>query len=129
MNGSEVLLDTNIVSAALEQETAVVSRLAAVTVIIPNVVLGELYYGAYVSTRIENNLHRIEALLEDFSVLTSDEETARQYGMVRARLKRKGRPIPENDVWIAALALQYNLTLVTRDKHFAEVDGLTIESW
>lgn len=129
MNGSEVLLDTNMVSAALEQETAVVSRLAAVTVIIPNVVLGELYYGAYASTRIENNLQRIEALLEDFSVLTSDEETARQYGMVRAGLKRKGRPIPENDVWIAALALQYNLTLVTRDKHFAEVDGLTIESW
>lgn len=129
MNGSEVLLDTNIVSAALEQETEVVSRLTAVTVIIPNVVVGELYYGAYASTRIENNLQRIEALLEDFSVLTSDEETARQYGLVRAGLKRKGRPIPENDVWIAALALQYNLTLVTRDKHFAEVDGLTIESW
>jgi tRNA(fMet)-specific endonuclease VapC len=129
MNGNEVMLDTNIVSAAVEQETAVLNKLAAVTAIIPIIVLGELYYGAYASTRVESNLQRVEALLEDFSVLVCDEDTARQYGVIRARLKKKGRPIPENDVWIAALASQHDLPLVTRDKHFAEVDGLTIESW
>jgi tRNA(fMet)-specific endonuclease VapC len=129
MNGNEVMLDTNIVSAAIDQEPAVLVKLADVSAVIPITVLGELYYGVYASSRVESNLQRTEKLLEDFTVLSCDEETARQYGIVRARLKKKGRPIPENDVWIAALSLQHNLTLITRDKHYAEVTGLTVESW
>jgi len=48
---------------------------------------------------------------------------------VKNALLAKGRPIPENDVWIAALARQHDLVLVTRDEHFAEVDGLTLARW
>lgn len=129
MNGNEVMLDTNIVSAALDQEAPILAKLAAAVAFIPNIVLGELYYGAYASTRVESNLERIDSLLENYSVVVCDEDTARQYGMIRADLKKKGRPIPENDVWIAALAIQHGLTLVTRDKHFAEVDSLAIERW
>jgi len=49
--------------------------------------------------------------------------------MVRDRLRLKGRPIPENDIWIAAVALQHGLPLATRDDHFNEVDGLRVENW
>ncbi|MEM7184769.1 MAG: PIN domain-containing protein [Spirochaetota bacterium] len=48
---------------------------------------------------------------------------------MKAELKKKGKPIPENDIWIAALAIQYTATLVTKDKHFKNIDGLQIESW
>jgi tRNA(fMet)-specific endonuclease VapC len=56
-------------------------------------------------------------------------ETARQYGLIRADLAQKGRPIPDNDVWIAAIAIEYNLVLVTRDTHFENIDKLSIERW
>jgi tRNA(fMet)-specific endonuclease VapC len=62
-------------------------------------------------------------------VLVCDVETARHYGRVRNELRRKGRPIPENDIWIAATARQHDLILVTRDPHFDEVEGLPIEAW
>jgi tRNA(fMet)-specific endonuclease VapC len=129
MNGSEVMLDTNIVSAAIDQESGVLSSLVGVSAIVPTIVLGELYYGVYASSRIESNLQRMETLLAGFEILPCDEDTARHYGIIRAQLKRKGRPIPENDVWIAALALQHNLLLITRDQHFAAVDGLTVSAW
>ena len=129
MNGSEVMLDTNIVSAAIDQESGVLSSLVGVSAIVPTIVLGELYYGVYASSRIESNLQRMETLLAGFEILPCDEDTARHYGIIRAQLKKKGRPIPENDVWIAALALQHNLLLITRDQHFAVVDGLTVSAW
>jgi len=55
--------------------------------------------------------------------------TAQQYGDIKNQLRAKGRPIPENDIWIAAIAMQYQLTLVARDGHFHEVDGLQVEAW
>jgi tRNA(fMet)-specific endonuclease VapC len=61
--------------------------------------------------------------------LLCDTETARRYGEVKNKLKLKGRPLPENDVWIAALALQHDLTLVTRDAHFQEVESLKTAAW
>jgi len=51
------------------------------------------------------------------------------YGRVKNELHRKGTPIPENDVWIAALALQHGLAVATRDRHFDAVDGLCVEAW
>ena len=51
------------------------------------------------------------------------------YGVIKQALREKGRPIPENDIWIAAIAQQYGLTLVTRDDHFTAIDGLTLEKW
>jgi tRNA(fMet)-specific endonuclease VapC len=62
-------------------------------------------------------------------VLDADSETDRYYGRILALLYKKGRPIPTNDVWIAATALQHNLTLITRDNHFAEIAKLKIKEW
>ncbi|MEK7312207.1 MAG: type II toxin-antitoxin system VapC family toxin, partial [Chloroflexota bacterium] len=93
------------------------------------IVLGELYYGALKSSRAKENLERIADLVASADILDCDSRTARLFGEVKDRLRQKGRPIPENDIWIAAMALQYDLTLVSRDAHFSEVEKLKLESW
>lgn len=58
------------------------------------------------------------------AIRSIDSETTQQYGLIKATLKKKGRPIPENDIWIASLTVQYKLKLVMRNKHFNYIDGL-----
>jgi tRNA(fMet)-specific endonuclease VapC len=124
------LLDTNIVIALFAQDSAVVEHLdEAEEVFIPSIVLGELYFGARKSRRVKENSARIDEFAVSNVVLGCDTETARYYGEIKNALREKGRPIPENDVWIAAIALQYDLTLISRDAHFGEIDHLKVESW
>jgi len=124
------LLDTNIVIALFADEAIVKGNLAqANEVFIPSIVIGELYYGAQKSGRIESNLARVDELVEGSTILVCDAKTARQYSEVKNNLRLKGRPLPENDVWIAAVALQHNLTVVTRDAHFQEVKNLRTITW
>lgn len=124
------LLDTNIIIALFASDTSVMRNLTqANEVFIPSIALGELHYGARKSGRLQENLGRIEELVTNSTIIECDAETARQYGDVKNRLRLKGRPLPENDVWIAALALQYGLTLVTRDAHFQEVEDLQTVAW
>jgi tRNA(fMet)-specific endonuclease VapC len=126
----KVLLDTNIVIALFADEASVKQQLAIVgEIFIPSIVLGELYYGARKSARAEQNIARIDEFAAGNTVLLCDTTTARQYGVIKAQLRVKGKPIPENDIWIAAIAEQHQLTLVTRDSHFHHVDGLVIEQW
>ena len=58
-----------------------------------------------------------------------DEAAARVYGNIKSILRKKGTPIPENDIWIAALAQRNELIIVTRDKHFKQIESITIENW
>jgi tRNA(fMet)-specific endonuclease VapC len=129
MSGS-FLLDTNIAIAFLENEAAVVHQVdEADRVYLVSVVVGELSYGAQKSGRPRANLARIEALASRLPVLACDVEVAWRYGEIKRGLRDKGRPIPENDIWIAAAAIEHNLTLVTRDGHFAEIAGLSTQAW
>lgn len=124
------LLDTNIVIAMFADEPSFRERLESNPMLfIPSIVLGELYYGAMASSRKEENLRKVNDLARVFVVLNCDARTARRFGEVKNGLRQKGRPIPENDVWIAALTLDHNLTLVSRDSHFEAIDGLFLESW
>ena len=124
------LLDTNLVIALFSGEPAVVDHLdRAEEIFLPSIVLGELSFGARKSSRTQENLARIDEFSWQVVVLNCDAETARHYGTIKNALRIKGRPIPDNDIWIAAVAQQYHLTLVTRDTHFAEVDDLSIEAW
>ena len=130
MTGSRILLDTNIISAWLKGETAIADKInQSLEVYIPIQVLGELYFGAQYSTQLELNLRNIQKLANNYTVLNTDRETAIIYGVIKAALKKKGRPIPENDIWIASIAQQYQLILITRDKHFNEINSLEIENW
>jgi tRNA(fMet)-specific endonuclease VapC len=125
-----VLLDTNILIALLAAERPVVERVrAADAVYVPVVALGELHYGARKSGRVAENVERIAAFAKAAAVLVSDAETAARYGDVKAALRALGKPIPENDLWIAAVARQHGLVLVSRDEHFRDVPGLEIERW
>ena len=123
------LLDTNIVIAIFAAEPAILERVATVDeVFVPAITLGELYYGARKSTRFEANINRIDAFAATMAILGCDEATARQYGRIKDDLRAKGRPIPENDIWIAAVATQHGLTVVSRDDHFVNI-ALPVEVW
>ena len=123
------LLDTNIIVCLLNGEPTVLDALSRLgNVAIPTTVLGELYFGAMRSSLPEKNVARLEELAGHTPVISCDAETAREYGRIKSQLLGIGRPIPENDIWIAALALQHNATLVTRDGHFANVSNLKHES-
>lgn len=98
-------------------------------VFIPCIALGELFFGAHKSGREQGNLSRINDFAANSIVLVCDQEAARRYGEIKNGLRTKGRPIPENDIWIAAIAFQYELTLVTRDTHYGEIENLTSASW
>lgn len=126
-----LLLDTNIVIAVLKQEEAALAGLeeAAGSLFVSVITLGELRFGALKSGRVEENLQRVEDFAKESNILSCDEETSRHYGKVKDGLRRKGRPIPENGVWISATALQRGLVLVTRDSHFEHVEGLRGEWW
>ncbi len=129
MNGS-VLLDTNIVIALFANDQAVIQKLARTDeVFVSSIVLGELYFGAHNSSRAEENTARLDAFVQNSSVLRCDNLTAKFYGQIKRQLKLSGTPIPENDIWIAAVALQFELVLATRDRHFGLVEGLDLEHW
>jgi len=129
MNGKH-LLDTNIVIALFANDSAVKENLAkADEVFVPSIAVGELCFGARKSARVEENLKRIDEFVANSVVLGCDAETARRYGEIKNALRVKGHPIPENDIWIAAIALQHNLTLATRDTHFGEIEKLAVTTW
>ncbi len=71
----------------------------------------------------------MEAFADDCAVRPCGRATARRYAAIKNELRRQGRPIPENDLWIAATALEHGLLLVTRDEHFQHIGGLEIERW
>ena len=124
------LLDTNIVIGLLGGDSAIGGCVVAAThVYLPSIVLGELYYGAHKSQRPSENVARIDALARAAAVLGCDDLTAAKYGQLKAALRKRGTPIPENDLWIAALAVQHDLALVTRDSHFQMVPEVTTETW
>ena len=124
------LLDTNIIIALFADETTIKNNIAqADEVFIPSIAIGELYYGARKSVRTQENLTKIDELVAIIRVLGCDAATAQQYGEVKNKLRLQGRPLPENDIWIAALALQHDLIVVTRDAHFQEVENLQLVAW
>jgi tRNA(fMet)-specific endonuclease VapC len=125
----KILLDTNVIIAFFAGEKTVSQHFTEAEVLVSSTVLGELYYGAHKSSHAPANLSRIEQFAAAVQVLSCDEVTAQHYGQIKDRLRIKGRPTPENDIWIAAIAQQYRLPLATRDEHFREVDGLALENW
>ena len=125
-----MILDTNALSAFVDGDGAVgeaMSRQARAC--IPVVVLGEFRYGISQSRQRAAYEAWLESELPGFEILTVTEETAIAYAALRVALKRSGRPIPANDAWIAALALQHRLPLLTRDRHFDAVPELQRASW
>ncbi len=112
MIGNKLLLDTNIVIELFRGNPAITALLdAQEKVFIPTAVLGELYLGAYRSANVTKKLQEINNFLERCIVLYADATTADRYAVIKTALLNKGNPIPENDIWIAATAMHYELPL------------------
>lgn len=121
----KLILDTNVVIALIEGDSTVATLVRDCReVFMPSVVLGERYYGAFRSSRVKENIERIDSLRKDRVIIGCDHQTAERYGMIKSALRMKGRPLPENDNWIAAVALQHDIVRVSRDQHFREIEGL-----
>lgn len=124
MTGNSLLLDTSVVirhfrAAAYTDRFAQYEQLY-----LPQQALGELYFGAYRSQYPEKHLSQIDRFLQAAEVLSPDHDTSRHYGEIAAHLARSGTPIPQNDIWIASLAVQWGLLLATNDHHFSHIEGL-----
>lgn len=130
MSGSNVLLDTNIIFALLKGDVSIADKIdSSSQVYLSAIVIGELFYGAQYSIQIEKNIKNINKLKSTYKVLNIDDETSSIYGKIKAVLRKNGTPIPENDIWIAATAIQHKLDLSTRDKHFEQIDDLNLLAW
>src|ERR1700694_1519921 len=125
------LLDTTIVVDHLRGKSpALDERFKEITTLyLPVTALGELLYGAYKSAFEAKSLRQIEDFIQLCAILGPDERTAHYYGRISADLARLGKLIPQNDIWIAAIAREHKLPLATRDKHFSFVSGLTLLDW
>lgn len=124
----KVLVDTNVVIALFAGDpdaSSYLEKCSELFLCVP--VLGELWYGALASTRVKENLQRVEGFAKTVMVLGCDPGTTICYGEMKFALRKKGRPIPDNDMWIAAVAQQHRLKLVSRDSHFTHIDGLDVE--
>jgi tRNA(fMet)-specific endonuclease VapC len=125
-----VLLDTSAYSALWRGHQPVLDVMRrSQTVAVSPVVLGELYSGFRAGNRWAENTAQLTQFLSKPSVrvLNITEETALRYAEVDVYLRKKGRPIPRNDVWIAAVALEHGLQLLTLDGHFREIPLLLIQ--
>ena len=125
-----MILDTNALSAAADNDARVISLLArSEQMAIPVIVLGEYRHGIAQSRNRASYESWLEDLIEDCLVLDVNEPTTRYYAEINVELKRIGRPIPTNDIWIAALCRQHSLPLLSRDRHFDVIMGNERIDW
>jgi tRNA(fMet)-specific endonuclease VapC len=125
-----VILDTNALSAFVGGDAAVGALLRQqARACVPVIVLGEFRYGIAQSRHRAAYEQWLQSQLRHFEVLTVTDPTATSYATLRVTLKRQGTPIPANDAWIAALALQHGLPVLSRDQHFDSVPRLTRRGW
>jgi predicted nucleic acid-binding protein len=125
-----MIVDTNALSAAADDDPAVIAILARTgQMAIPVIVLGEFRYGIAQSRHCATYENWLAGLIRDCSVLDINEPTTQHYAEIVIDLRRKGKPIPTNDLWIAALCRQHSLPLLSRDHHFDQVTGLKRIGW
>ena len=124
MSGDSLALDTSVAIAVLAGQAGTLLSQPPNEFLLPVPVIGELRYGALNSRRSVKNLAEAERLVGRCRVLDITAMTATVYARLRLGLKEKGKPIPENDLRIAALCAEHHVPLVTLDRHFDAVDGL-----
>ena len=125
-----MILDTNALSAFVDGEPGIGAILGSKhRAAIPVIVLGEFRYGIMGSRHRKTYEEWLNAHLRHFDILAIAAETTVPYAALRATLKRLGRPIPANDAWIAALAVQYRLPILSRDEHFDDLPGVQRIGW
>ena len=129
MNG-KYILDTNIIIGLFANDPIIIKNAEhANQLYTTSIVIGELFYGAYNSKHKKANIQKIQELCSNIEVLLCDVNTSKIYGEIKYQIKIKGKPILENDIWIAALSIQHKIPLISKDNHFRQIDGLTLQDW
>ena len=129
------LFDTNVVIDIFHQTPDIMQKAHQLqaqqdTYVISSTIVGELSFGAlHARHGKEQALQQVGNFLQVTPVLACDKETGQIYGEIKEMLSAKGQMIPENDIWIAAVARQHRVTLATRDAHFTNIIGLLCEQW
>ena len=124
-----VLIDTNIYAAFVKEKPEVIAKLRqAEHIYLSTIVIGEIISGFRNGTRFEENRQKLESFVMNpyVSILDVTVTTADRFGRIFAQLRRRGTPIPTNDIWIAAHAFESGAELLTLDRHFFNVDGLVL---
>ena len=126
----DVLLDTSVVVRYFRKDAAIHQQLQNfANLCLPLTALGELHCGAHLSANPTKTLAEIGSFLAAVTLLPTTIATAERYGRIRAALARAGTPIPENDIWIAAIAQEHGLPLAAHDQHFNQIAGLQVFQW
>lgn len=124
-----LLIDTSAYSVFLHGHPQVVEEVArAQEIYLSPIVLGELLSGFRKGNRYAANLDALRSFLSSprVDVVAIDDETANRYGLIKDELRRKGQPIPTNDTWIAASAMEHGLRLLTLDTHFQRIEQIAV---
>ena len=123
-------MDTSVYVEVLRDNRSIQDRVDQLdTVLVCPVVEGELLYGAECSARAEADAATVLDMMSLGLRIVIDGAVAASYARIKAQLRRCGTPIPDNDIWVAACAIAQGATLVSRDRHFAQIDGLAQEEW
>ena len=124
-SGDRIALDTSVAIDVLSATADADALLSGASEhLLPAPVVGELRYGALNSRKAPENLVKVEALVRRCVVLNVTVSTAEVYAQLRLALRQKGKPIPENDLWIAALCVEHQVPLAAADAHFDAIDDL-----
>jgi tRNA(fMet)-specific endonuclease VapC len=124
-----VVIDTNAYVAFMQGEPWAYDIISTrSTILLPFVVLGELYFGFFNGSKPQENLQKLNSFLKSarVQVLNLSDNTAHIYGQISAELAKSGKPIQTNDVWIAALCREHSYPVATHDKGFQNITGLEI---
>jgi len=127
------LLDTNHASAMIQKNALLLKRIGEGTtntnlgISIPSI--AELWFMVFNSARVQQNTDDLNEVLDGLARYELSEDAAKEFGRVKAELRRKGRPIPDPDSQIAAIARVNNLVVLTADAHFNYISNLKIENW
>ena len=127
VKNTAIALDTCVAIELLKGNSRIRSEIKNYHVTyLPVTVCGELIFGAINSGNRKQNYLKVKDFINDCVVLNSNRLVADQYAITRKNLAIKGKPIPENDIWIAAICLIHDLRLITLDKHFKHIDALDL---
>ena len=121
------LLDTNVYTALKRGDPAVVELVRdSDHLFLPTIVVGELLHGFRNGSRYERNLRDLREFLDRrfVTLVPVGFTTADRFGRIATALRRRGTPIPTNDIWIAAQAMETGAELLSFDRHFEAIDGL-----
>lgn len=126
MNGK--LLDTNVIIRYINDEGNLDDIFEEENLYFSSITLGELLFGAECSQKKNENAKVYSDFCRELEEIKPDSQIAPFYAKIKAQLKVDGHPIPENDIWIAACAMANNISVVTADKHFSFIKGITVEN-